>query len=379
MVDVLIAGAGPAGAIAAVILARAGARVLLVDRARFPRDKLCGDTLNPGAVAVLHALGLAGGVYDRALRLRGMRVTGPGAEVSARYPDAIIGLALPRRDFDEWLLGHAIRAGARFEGGIAVRRPLTEGPSGAAVVKGLVVAGERTNSRELRLPATLTIAADGRRSLLARSLGLSRQTRAPRRWAFGAYAAGVAGMTDLGEMHVRAAGYVGVAPLPDGLINVCVVTGPRPAGRTPAEVIQTALERDEELRARFAGARFVSPARVLGPLAADVRAPGCDGLLLAGDAAGFVDPMTGDGLHLAMQGAALAAAEALHVLEAGDVRGAVARLETARRRALGGKLRFNRAVRWLVDRPAAIDVASLGARLAPVLIRRAIHYAGDAR
>ena len=379
MVDVLIAGAGPAGAIAAVILARAGARVLLVDRARFPRDKLCGDTLNPGAVAFLHALGLSGGVCDRALRLRGMRVTGPGAAVSTRYPDAIIGLALQRRDFDEWLLSHAIRAGARFEGGIAVRRPLTEGPSGAAVVKGLVVAGERTNSRELRLPATLTIAADGRRSLLARSLGLSRQTRAPRRWAFGAYAAGVAGMTDLGEMHVRATGYVGVAPLPDGLINVCVVTGPRPAGRTPAEVIQTALERDEELRARFAGARFVSPARVLGPLAADVRAPGCDGLLLAGDAAGFVDPMTGDGLHLAMQGAALAAAEALHVLEAGDVRGAVARLETARRRALGGKLRFNRAVRWLVDRPAAIDVASLGARLAPVLIRRAIHYAGDAR
>ena len=58
MLDVLIAGAGPAGAIAAMVLARAGARVLVLDRARFPRDKLCGDTLNPGALAVLERLGL---------------------------------------------------------------------------------------------------------------------------------------------------------------------------------------------------------------------------------------------------------------------------------------------------------------------------------
>ena len=60
-VDVLIAGAGPAGTIAATILARAGTRVMVVDRARFPRDKLCGDTLNPGALAVLQRLGLATG------------------------------------------------------------------------------------------------------------------------------------------------------------------------------------------------------------------------------------------------------------------------------------------------------------------------------
>lgn len=379
MVDVLIAGAGPAGAIAAVILSRAGARVLLVDRARFPRDKLCGDTLNPGAVDFLRGLGLSGGVCDRALPLRGMRVTGPRAEVATRYPDSAIGLSLPRRDFDEWLLSCAIDAGARFEGGLVVRRPLTEGPSNAPLVKGLVVAGDRTEGREMRLPATATIAADGRRSLIARALNLSRHTRAPRRWAFGTYAADVAGMTDLGEMHIRAGGYIGVAPLPDGLVNICVVTGPRPAGGTPLEVIQTALRADPELEARFARARFMSPVRVLGPLAADATAPGCAGLLLAGDAAGFIDPMTGDGLHLAMQGAALAATETLRVLQTGDTSGAVSRLARARRRALGHKIRFNRTVRWLVERPAALDLASFGARLAPVLIRRAIRYAGDAR
>ena len=117
--------------------------------------------------------------------------------------------------------------------------------------------------------------------------------------------------------------------------------------------------------------------RVLGPLAAEVRAPGVPGLLLAGDAAGFIDPMTGDGLHLAMQSAMLAATETLRTLEHGDYRGAVASLSAGRRARLSTKLRFNRCLRNLVDSPSAVDMASCGARLFPGLVRRAISYAGD--
>ncbi len=379
MLDVLIAGAGPSGAVAALVLARAGARVLIVDRSSYPRDKLCGDTLNPGAVAFLTSRGLQGGALDRALPLAGMRLTGPGAEVSARYPASVSGLALPRRDLDQWLLDQAIRAGVRFEGGVTAKRPLTEGPDSAFVVKGLVIAGESTRGREIRLPATTTIAADGRRSPMARALGLSRDAHAPRRWAFGVYATDVAGTSELGEMHIHAGGYIGVAPLPCGLTNVCVVTGPRPAGRTPLDVIRTAVAAHRDVGPRFARARFVSAVRVLGPLASDTWMPGRQGLLLAGDAAGFVDPMTGDGLHLAMQGAELAARETLRVLETGDFAGAPLRLARARQRTLGAKLRFNRAVRWLVGRPAALELASLGARLAPGVVREAVRYAGDAR
>jgi len=88
MIDVLIVGAGPAGAVAGVILARRGARVRLVDRATFPRDKLCGDTVNPGTLARLSALGLAGGIDARALRVDGMLVTGEGdVAIAGRYPD----------------------------------------------------------------------------------------------------------------------------------------------------------------------------------------------------------------------------------------------------------------------------------------------------
>src|SRR5438477_2463405 len=87
---VLIVGAGPAGSVAATVLARAGARVRLLDRATFPRNKLCGDTLNPGALAALRRLDLVGGVDAEGLDLDGMRVTGPhGVGVEGRYPDGL--------------------------------------------------------------------------------------------------------------------------------------------------------------------------------------------------------------------------------------------------------------------------------------------------
>src|SRR5438876_2486050 len=102
MFDVLIVGAGPAGAIAALVLARAGARVRIVDRASFPRDKLCGDTVNPGTLAELDRLGMAAAVHERGLRVDGMTVTGErgasGVVIAARYPRGLCGRAILRRD-----------------------------------------------------------------------------------------------------------------------------------------------------------------------------------------------------------------------------------------------------------------------------------------
>jgi flavin-dependent dehydrogenase len=125
------------------------------------------------------------------------------------------------------------------------------------------------------------------------------------------------------------------------------------------------IARDRTLAARFQGARFVTTVRVLGPLATNARAAGVEGLLLAGDAAGFVDPMTGDGLHLAMRGAMLAAGEALHALESGDFAGAATRLAAARRASLGTKLRFNRAMRFVAGSPAATSSRPTARRSRP--------------
>ena len=113
-------------------------------------------------------------------------------------------------------------------------------------------------------------------------------------------------------------------------------------------------------------------------MAVDCDTPGLPGLLLAGDAAGFVDPMTGDGMHIAIRGGVLAATAALGALESGNLGGAASALSARRAAAFGSKLRFNRWMRGLAGSTAAMELTGLGARVAPALLRRLVCYAGDA-
>ncbi len=123
MLDLLIVGAGPAGAIAGIVLARAGARVRLIDRSTFPRDKLCGDTINPGTLA--RAATARRRRRDRARRaarstgwcVTGERGVGDRGAVSRR----VDGRAILRRDLDWLLLQEAVAAACQFEPGVAVR------------------------------------------------------------------------------------------------------------------------------------------------------------------------------------------------------------------------------------------------------------------
>jgi flavin-dependent dehydrogenase len=415
MCDVLIVGAGPAGAVAGLVLARAGVRVRLVDRASFPRDKLCGDTVNPGTLSRLERLGVAGEIVARGLRVDGMVITGEGGvAVEGRYPAGVHGRAIVRRELDWLLVQQAIAAGCEFETGVNVRGAVVAGDKSGGVVHGVRVSAR---SGEAQIDAPITIAADGRRSTIGFGLGFARHPARPRRWAIGAYyenfpnrvghpsdprtrgvgvgslsaphdgAPGVEGVSDpasergaLGEMHVRRGRYIGIAPIPGGLTNVCLVRPSRPGDvelREPAALLARELQRDPLLRARANGARLASAPVVLGPLAVDVdRDRAIDGLLVAGDAAGFIDPMTGDGLRFAVRGGELAAAAALRALAHGW-RGVHAQLAAERRAEFGGKWRFNRALRALVASPRAVGVAALGARVAPTVLERVIAHAGD--
>jgi flavin-dependent dehydrogenase len=377
--DVLIVGAGPAGSIAGLVLARAGVRVRILDRAAFPRDKLCGDTINPGTLARLRALGVAGEIDRRGLRVDGMIVTGErGVAVEGRYPDGLHGRAMVRRDLDALLLQQAIDAGCAFDPRVAV--------SGTAVDNGRVV-GVTVGAQ--RIAAPVTIAADGRRSTIAFGLGLARHPVRPRRWAIGAYFTGAwlppgtearcQAVARHGEMHVRRTCYIGVAPVGQELVNVCLVRPSRPADadlRDPRGLLTRTLADDPWLRDRFADAQMATRPVVLGPLAVDVTTATIDGLILAGDAAGFVDPMTGDGMRFAVRGAELAAAAAIDALAHGWT-GVHARLARTRQREFRGKQRFNRALRSLVASPIAVDAAAFGARLAPEIMRAVIARAGD--
>jgi flavin-dependent dehydrogenase len=384
--DVLIVGAGPAGAVAGAVLARAGARVRIVDRATFPRDKLCGDTVNPGTLARLARLGLADGIAERGLAVGGMLLTGEGGvAVEGHYPNGRAGVAILRRELDWLLLQQAIAAGCHFEPGVTVRGAIVEESGGARTIAGVVA---NVSGRDVEMRAPVTIAADGRHSTMAFGLGLARHPATPRRWAVGAYFEQIAPprhatMSDtgrvLGEMHIRCGRYIGVAPLPGGLTNVCLVRPSRPADadlKDPAALLTRELARDPFLRERASAARLTAPPVVLGPLAVDAASADFDGLLLAGDAAGFIDPMTGDGLGFAVRGGELAAAAAREAVEHGWT-GVHARLRAARRRDFAAKQRFNRALRALVSSPRAVTAAARAARVAPFALRAVIAHAGD--
>jgi geranylgeranyl reductase family protein len=371
--DVIVCGAGPAGSVAATLLARGGARVLVVDRARFPRDKLCGDTINPGTIAALRRLGLTSRFESRAIEVHGMLVTGErGVQVMGDYGE-VRGLALPRRDLDHALLEEAAAAGARVEEGVLVRAPLLES-EGQLKVRGIVIAGR--DGRDVRIPSPLVIAADGRRSRLALTLKLTRHPPRPRRWAIGAYFEGITGLTAYGEMHVRHGRYLGVAPLGTGAANVCLVTANQRGLEDPRRALREAIAHDWQLADRVTSARMISPPTVLGPLAVDACAAGVPGLLLAGDAAGFIDPMTGDGLRFAVIGAELAANVALAAL-ARRVRSPHRTLGRLRRGHFAGKWRFNRVLRQVVGSAPALELAGFAASSAPGLLRRTIAFAGD--
>ena len=378
----LIVGAGPAGSVTALVLARAGVRVRIIDRERFPRPKLCGDTLNPGSLSILDALDaasdcvgarrLGSAVRGASRPILGMTVTGPGGvRVTADYPDDLRGAAITRHDLDVMLLEAAVAAGASFEEGVR---------AGALEWGNDRVTGVRVASRARMavLPAGVVVAADGRASKLASAARLSSLPVRPRRWAFGAYFSGVAGMEPRGEMHVRRDGYIGVAPLPGGVTNLCVVRelGDLRVRRQDGQnTVDEAIRSESVLRERFTEAKQVSPVVSLGPLAVNSRGAGVPGLLLAGDAAGFIDPMTGDGLRFALRGGILAAEAVLDELSSGQP--AHTCLQSARAREFARKWRFNRALRVVSASPAVVTLAARMSTIMQLPVRMLIGTAGD--
>lgn len=380
--EVLVVGAGPAGVAAALALAAAGREPLVVDRARFPRDKICGDFMGPGAVAALGRLGLLAGLAPRVARpLSGMRLTaqgaGPDADVVGRYAPGRPGLAAARRDLDAALLAAARGRGLTVIEGVRVVDLLCDRRGRVAGARALDHDG-----RALDFAARLVIGADGRHSIVARRLGLARPApRGFRKFAVRAYWEDPrplpVGEPALGEMHLGLGDYCGVSALPDGRASVCVVAdgAALPRGRAALESWYDArVRRQPAVAERLAGGRRVSPVECLGPLAVGAAGVVADGALLVGDAAGFFDPLTGEGVLAALRGGELAAEAADRALACGDCSAAgLAAYASARRRELAPRLWLDRLLQGVVPRPrlAAALAAWLAARpeLADTLVR----------
>src|SRR4051812_883441 len=326
--DAIIVGGGPAGSSTAFALARAGARVLLLDRVIFPRPKPCAEYLSPQASRLLHDMGALEAVEAvGAAHLAGMTVRAPnGALIRGDFAASHgfpafrdRGLALRRTLLDPILLDCARRAGAEVREGVRVTDIVRDGQGRVA---GVCVLDEHGGTRELR--ARLVIGADGLRSVVARRLDLARRRRWPRRLALVAHYESFADVGAWGEMHVeRDVGYVGLAAVDAGLTNVAMVV-PRRFGREIAAdrtaFFQRWLRERPQLAERVAGARLVSPVLATGPFASHARRAWAPGAALVGDAADFFDPFTGEGIYAALRGGEMLAPFALAALGAEGIR-----------------------------------------------------------
>ena len=347
--EVLIAGGGPAGAATAALLARQGRDVLLLEKAGLSQGRPCGEFYNPGVVDALAHLGALEAVLaEEHVRLPGMRVCTARSAFLLGYPSGEDGrkaLAIRRPILDGTLLEHARSCGVR------IRR--RQKVLGAAIEGGRVVGVRARGSRgEEVLRSRFVVAADGRHSAIVRSLGLDLPVRWPRRLGLHAHYAGAASrLGGLGEMHVGRGVYCGLAPVGDGLVVVGLVA---PMGATaPGELTERySARRLADLpgaASLLEGAHRVGPVRGVGPLARRVRRVAGPGYLLVGDAAGFLDPFTGEGVYRALRGAELAAEAIEEALREGH--GAPAGYAQAREAAFSDKQRVVGVVQLLLGSP----------------------------
>ena len=328
--DAVVVGAGPAGAAFAIFLARRGFEVALLDKARFPRDKACGEGVLPHGVAVLAELGLEQTLLDAgAQRFRGLKYwTRDGANAEGDFPEVPglrHGLVMRRQQMD-----HIVLEAARAEPRIRV----LEGARVVGLVRGVVPGGgegtvgvraELGPMREkVEVRAPLTIGADGLHSKVREWLGARGARLAPQRWGVRAHLRGVRGLADRVEVVLAEHGevYLTRCSSDDALVALLLdraamaeFRGLRP------EAFLAYLRRSAVLRKRFADAAPPTDVLAAGPLGSSATEPIAPGAMLVGDSAGALDPITAEGIALALRGAKLASETAAAALSAGDLRG----------------------------------------------------------
>ncbi|MBW3612903.1 MAG: NAD(P)/FAD-dependent oxidoreductase [Chloroflexi bacterium] len=333
--DAAVVGAGPAGSALAAGLARRGASVLLLEANAHPRPKACAEYASPRIVEELERMGLAPDAWrPAAVPLRGMDLYAGGHRVRMSSADRLgprSAWGLDRRCFDARLAEHAAACGAILE----ERARVVGLVGGDDLVRGVRV--RRADGKEEAVRAEVVVGADGARSTVARLLRVDAPVRAPRRLGLVAHYERVDDLEDHGEMHAARGWYVGLAPVP-GALNVGMAL---PLDRArPAEArFSAAIAALPAVAERLGASRRIGPIRGAAPIGHRVRQVAGSGWLLIGDAAGFVDPFTGEGIHRALRGAR-AAADA--ILADGDVAAAYRR---ERRRAFAAK----EALSWLVQ------------------------------
>jgi geranylgeranyl reductase family protein len=326
--DVIVVGAGPSGSATAAYLAMAGLDVLLLEKAAFPREKVCGDGLTPRAVRELITLGIPTPAEDGWIKNHGLRIVGGGVRLELPWPDLAsfppYGLVRTRLDFDEILARHAVKHGARLLESTNVTSPILDERTGAIIgvrAKMMDADGKDAGAPALEFRAPLVVAADGNSSRLSMSMNRPKRDDRPMGVAVRTYYTSPRHDDDYLESwlelwsrdsqgrKVLLPGYGWIFGVGDGTSNVGlgILNTSAAFGKTDYRDVLKRWVDTLPPEWTFNDETMTGPVRGAALPMGFNRQPHYDlGLLLVGDAGGMVNPFNGEGIAYAMESGRLA-------------------------------------------------------------------------
>ncbi len=311
--DVIIVGAGPAGATTAFYLAQAGLDVLLLEKARFPREKVCGDGLTPRAVKALVGMGISVTEQDGWVRNKGLRVIGAGKRMELPWPELAsypgYGLVRTRHDMDEMLARRAEKAGARLFEGVTVTGPVLHERTGR--ITGVRARPTDGGDGERTYAARVVVAADGNSSRLSVGMGLRKRDDRPLGVAVRTYYKTprhdddyLESWLDLWDGDRLLPGYGWIFGMGDGTSNVGLglLNTSAAFGNTDYHALLRQWLKGMPAEWGFTEENRTQPIRGAAlPMGFNRTPHYFKGLLLVGDAGGMVNPFNGEGIAYAME------------------------------------------------------------------------------
>jgi geranylgeranyl reductase family protein len=384
--DVIVVGAGPAGATTAFYLAQSGLDVLLLEKSRFPREKVCGDGLTPRAVKTLVGMGISVSEQDGWVRNKGLRVIGAGKRLELPWPELAsypgYGLVRTRLDLDETLARRAQQAGARLLEGITVTGPVRDERSGR--ITG-VAAKAAPGGDERTYRARVVVAADGNSSRLSVAMGLRKRDDRPLGVAVRTYYRThrhdddyLESWLDLWDGDRLLPGYGWIFGMGDGTSNVGLglLNTSAAFGNTDYHALLRKWLEGMPAEWGFTEENRTQPIRGAAlPMGFNRTPHYYQGLLLVGDAAGMVNPFNGEGIAYAMESGEILARTVVQALARSrrvETERVLAGYPHALSQAYGGYYALGRTFVKLIGKPTLMRIATKHSMGRPALMRFAL-------
>ena len=379
--DVIVVGAGPAGATTAFYLAQSGLDVLLLEKSRFPREKVCGDGLTPRAVKALIGMGISVSEQDGWVRNKGLRVIGAGQRLEMPWPELSsypgFGLVRTRHDMDEALARRAQQAGVRLIEGITVTGPVRHERTGR--ITGVVARPD--GGAERRYAARVVVAADGNSSRLSVSMGLRKRDDRPLGVAVRTYFSSprhdddyLESWLDLWDGDRLLPGYGWIFGMGDGTSNVGLglLNTSAAFGHTDYHALLRKWLKGMPAEWGFTEENRTQPIRGAAlPMGFNRTPHYYQGLLRVGDAGGMVNPFNGEGIAYALESGEILArtiVQALARARRAETERVLAGYPHALSQAYGGYYALGRVFVKAIGRPGLMRFATRHSMSRPALM-----------